>query len=64
MTECACPREQDGINNPNRRALKLEGNMDLKVNVIYAFCPELEGCHTQGDTLEEVLENIREAVEL
>jgi len=38
--------------------------MDLKVNVIYAFCPELEGCHTQGDTLEEVLENIREAVEL
>ena len=30
----------------------------------YAFCPELEGCQSQGDTLEEVLENIKEAVEL
>jgi predicted RNase H-like HicB family nuclease len=30
----------------------------------YAFCPELEGCHTQGDTLEEVLDNIREAISL
>jgi predicted RNase H-like HicB family nuclease len=30
----------------------------------YAYCPELEGCQTQGDTLEEVLHNIREAVEL
>ncbi len=30
----------------------------------FAFCPELKGCHTQGDTLEEVLENIKEAIEL
>jgi len=30
----------------------------------YAYCPELKGCHTQGDTLEEVLKNIKEAVEL
>ena len=30
----------------------------------YAFCPELKGCHSQGDTLEEVLANIKEAVEL
>jgi predicted RNase H-like HicB family nuclease len=30
----------------------------------YAYSPELEGCQTQGDTLEEVLSNIREAVEL
>ena len=33
-------------------------------NGYYAFCPELKGCHSQGDTLEEVLANIREAVEL
>ena len=25
----------------------------------YAYCPELKGCHTQGDTLEEVISNIR-----
>jgi len=44
----------------------------LKVTVIiekdefgyYAYCPELKGCHTQGDSLDEVLKNIKEAVEL
>jgi len=30
----------------------------------YAYCPALEGCHTQGDTYEEVLINIREAISL
>ena len=46
--------------------------MSYKVSVIierdehgyYAYCPELEGCQTQGDSLEEVLDNIREAAEL
>jgi len=44
----------------------------MKVTVIiekdefgyYAYCPELKGCHTQGDTLDESLRNIKEAVEL
>ena len=30
----------------------------------YAYCPELEGCQSQGDTFEEVLVNIKEAVHL
>ena len=30
----------------------------------YAYCPELEGCQTQGHSFEEVLTNIKEAVEL
>jgi predicted RNase H-like HicB family nuclease len=30
----------------------------------YAYCPELEGCQSQGDTLEETQNNIREAVSL
>ncbi len=46
--------------------------MPYKVTVVierdehgyYAFCPELEGCHSQGDSLEEVLDNIKEAIEL
>ncbi len=29
-----------------------------------AFVPELPGCHTQGDNLEEVSRNVKEAVEL
>jgi predicted RNase H-like HicB family nuclease len=30
----------------------------------HAFCPTLKGCHSQGDTFEETLENITEAIEL
>ena len=30
----------------------------------HAFCPLLKGCHSQGDTLEETIENIKEAIEL
>ena len=51
---------------------KRERKVSYKVNVViekdeygyYAYCPELEGCQTQGDTLEKVLGNIREAIEL
>ena len=46
--------------------------MSHKVTVIiekdacgyYAFCPELEGCQSQGDTLEAVFSNIKEAIDL
>ena len=30
----------------------------------FAFCPELQGCYTQGETYEEVLENIKDAIKL
>ncbi|VVB84754.1 HicB_like antitoxin of bacterial toxin-antitoxin system [uncultured archaeon] len=30
----------------------------------YAYCPELEGCQTQGDSPDEVMANIKEAIEL
>ncbi len=30
----------------------------------FAYCPELQGCYTQGDTYEEVLENIKDAITL
>ncbi len=30
----------------------------------YAFCPDLQGCYTQGDSYEEVLTNIRDAMRL
>lgn len=46
--------------------------MSYKVNVViekdkngyYAYCPELEGCQTQGNSFEDVLSNIKEAIEL
>jgi predicted RNase H-like HicB family nuclease len=47
-------------------------NNQLEITVViekdevgyYAFCPQLEGCQSQGDTLEEVKANIQEAIEL
>lgn len=46
--------------------------MSYKVSIViekdefgyYAYCPELEGCQTQGDSIEEVMANIKEAIEL
>ncbi|MDJ0728687.1 MAG: type II toxin-antitoxin system HicB family antitoxin [Crocosphaera sp.] len=43
-----------------------------KINVViekdeygyYAYCPQLEGCQTQGDTIEEIKNNMTEAIEL
>ena len=29
-----------------------------------AFVPALLGCHTQGDTLQELMDNVKEAIEL
>lgn len=30
----------------------------------FAFCPELPGCYTQGNSFEEILGNIKDAVKL
>ena len=30
----------------------------------FGSCRELPGCHTQGDTIEELMVNLREAAEL
>ncbi|HDH88377.1 MAG TPA: type II toxin-antitoxin system HicB family antitoxin [Desulfobacteraceae bacterium] len=33
-------------------------------NGYFAFCPELQGCYTQGDNYEEVIEGIKDAIKL
>ncbi len=30
----------------------------------FASCPELQGCYTQGDTYEDVMEKIEDAIRL
>lgn len=30
----------------------------------HVFCPALPGCHTEGDTVDEAIENIKEAISL
>jgi len=46
--------------------------MNYKVNIVfekdehgyYVYAPELPGCHSQGNTFEEAMNNIKEAIEL
>ena len=33
-------------------------------NGYYAYCPQLDGCQSQGDSLDEIKINIQEAIEL
>ncbi|MEX0688482.1 MAG: type II toxin-antitoxin system HicB family antitoxin [Pirellulales bacterium] len=30
---------------------------------LHGFCPALKGCHSEGDTIEEAVENVRDAIE-
>lgn len=33
-------------------------------NGYFAYCPLIQGCYTQGDTYEEALKNIKDAIKL
>jgi predicted RNase H-like HicB family nuclease len=46
------------------RAYKFSVVIEKDSEGYFAFCPELQGCYTQGDTYEEVLENIKDAIRL
>lgn len=45
-------------------AYKISVVIETDEDGYYAYCPELEGCQSQGDTLDEVMANIKEAAEL
>ena len=46
------------------RIYRFPGVIEKDGDGYFAFCPELQGCYTQGDTYEEALENIRDAIRL
>jgi predicted RNase H-like HicB family nuclease len=46
------------------RIYKVNVNIEKDEHGYYAYCPVFEGCQTQGDTFEEALSNIKEAIEL
>ncbi|MCX7839156.1 MAG: type II toxin-antitoxin system HicB family antitoxin [Anaerolineae bacterium] len=33
-------------------------------NGYFVYCPRLQGCYSQGDTYEQALENIKDAIRL
>jgi predicted RNase H-like HicB family nuclease len=45
-------------------AIQLNVVIEKDANGFYAYCPELPGCQSQGDSFEEIMTNIRESAEL
>ncbi len=43
--------------------LKVVIEEDEEVGGYVVSCPSLQGCFSQGDTIEEALENIKEAIQ-
>ncbi|MCH8161248.1 MAG: type II toxin-antitoxin system HicB family antitoxin [Chloroflexi bacterium] len=43
-----------------RFSVVIEGDADG----FFAHCPELQGCYSQGDSYDEALANIRDAIQL
>ena len=43
---------------------KLSVVIEKDTDGYYAFCPQLQGCYSQGDNYEEALENIQDAIKL
>lgn len=46
------------------RNYKISVVIEKDADGYFAFCPQLQGCYTQGDTYEEVLTNIKDAIRL
>jgi len=46
------------------KAYRLSVIIEKDADGYFAYCPEIQGCYTQGDTYEEALEGIRDAIQL
>lgn len=46
------------------RHYKLSVVIEKDKDGYFAFCPEFQGCYTQGETYEEILDNIKDAIKL
>lgn len=47
-----------------KRKFKLSVVVEHDKNGYYAFSPQLQGCYSQGETYEEVIVNIKDAIRL
>ena len=57
--------EAESDSEKNKEAREAEAASDREgEHGFYAWWPELKGCQSQGDSLEEAVANIREAIDL
>jgi predicted RNase H-like HicB family nuclease len=47
-----------------KRKFKLSVIVEKDKEGYFAFSPQLQGCYSQGETYEEVMENIKDAIRL
>ena len=64
MPPCYRTRLTAGRPDLIRMARKASVLIEQDDNGFYQWCPELNGCQSQGATLEEAIANIKEAIEL
>lgn len=50
--------------NASSRVYRLSVVIEKDKDGYFAFTPESQGCYSQGDTYEEAIENIRDAIVL
>jgi len=50
--------------NPGMKSLILPIIIESDSDGYFVSCPALQGCYSQGDTYEEALENIKDAIRL
>jgi predicted RNase H-like HicB family nuclease len=60
---CAAVETVAGRRSPMRKYL-FSVVIERDEDGYFAFCPELQGCYSQGETYEEALENIKDALRL
>lgn len=46
------------------RRYRLSVVVEKDTDGYFAFCPELQGCYSQGNTYEEALETVKDAIRL
>lgn len=48
----------------SERELDIPVVIEKDVDGYYAFCPTLQGCYTQADTYEELMDNLTDVIRL
>jgi len=62
MTSAAEMNLSKEIVSARSRAYRFSVVIEKDKDGYFAFTPELQGCYSQGDTYEEAIENIRDAI--
>lgn len=50
--------------NPHMRHLTLPVVIEADQDGYFVSCPALQGCYSQGETYEQAVENIKDAIQL